>query len=69
MIGEYLIQTLPHFPTKDFTIFISVPKVEAPKPDVAQPTEGEGEGKQSRAERKTKKAMMKLGLAPVEGKA
>merc|ERR1712168_557190 len=32
----------------------------------AQP-EAETEGKQSRAERKTKKAMMKLGLAPVEG--
>jgi len=29
--------------------------------------EGDGEGKQSRAERKTKKAMMKLGLAPVDG--
>merc|ERR1712168_817532 len=32
----------------------------------AQP-EAETEGKQSRAERKTKKAMMKLGLAPVDG--
>merc|ERR1711937_301140 len=39
----------------------STPKVEAAQP------EAETEGKQSRAERKTKKAMMKLGLAPVEG--
>merc|ERR1711937_1133507 len=38
----------------------------APKVEAAQP-EAETEGKQSRAERKTKKAMMKLGLAPVEG--
>merc|ERR1711962_1423352 len=37
-----------------------------PKVETAQP-EAETEGKQSRAERKTKKAMMKLGLAPVEG--
>merc|ERR1712226_77755 len=39
----------------------ATPKVEAAKP------EAETEGKQSRAERKTKKAMMKLGLAPVDG--
>merc|ERR1712131_435189 len=39
---------------------------ETPKVEAAQP-EAETEGKQSRAERKTKKAMMKLGLAPVEG--
>merc|ERR1712156_827109 len=37
-----------------------------PKVEAAQP-EAETEGIQSRAERKTKKAMMKLGLAPVEG--
>merc|ERR1712183_998004 len=36
-------------------------------PKVEAVPEAETEGKQSRAERKTKKAMMKLGLAPVEG--
>merc|ERR1711990_1351709 len=35
-------------------------------PKVEAVPEAETEGKQSRAERKTKKAMMKLGLAPVE---
>merc|ERR1711937_481233 len=45
----------------------AAPSVSAtPKVEAAQP-EAETEGKQSRAERKTKKAMMKLGLAPVEG--
>merc|ERR1712235_143288 len=43
----------------------AAPSVSA-TPQAAQP-EAETEGKQSRAERKTKKAMMKLGLAPVEG--
>merc|ERR1711990_1407613 len=36
-------------------------------PKVEAVPEAETEGKQSRAERKTKKAMMKLGLAPVDG--
>merc|ERR1712227_363186 len=45
----------------------AAPSVSAtPKVEAAQP-EAETEGKQSRAERKTKKAMMKLGLAPVDG--
>merc|ERR1711990_659763 len=45
----------------------AAPSVSAtPKVGAAQP-EAETEGKQSRAERKTKKAMMKLGLAPVDG--
>merc|ERR1712223_1183594 len=45
----------------------AAPSVSAtPKVEAAQP-EAKTEGKQSRAERKTKKAMMKLGLAPVEG--
>merc|ERR1712212_1397339 len=45
----------------------AAPSVSAtPKVEAAQP-EAETEGKQSRAERKTKKAVMKLGLAPVEG--
>jgi len=43
----------------------AAPSVSA-TPQATQP-EAETEGKQSRAERKTKKAMMKLGLAPVEG--
>lgn len=42
----------------------AAPKVEATPTAVP---EAEGEGKQSRAERKTKKAMMKLGLSPVDG--
>merc|ERR1711990_1252106 len=45
----------------------AAPSVSAtPKVEAAQP-EAETEGKQSRAERKTKKAMMKLGLSPVDG--
>merc|ERR1711990_838986 len=36
-------------------------------PKVEAVPEAETEGKQSRAERKTKKAMMKLGLSPVDG--
>merc|ERR1712227_191561 len=45
----------------------AAPSVSAtPKVEAAQ-QEAETEGKQSRAERKTKKAMMKLGLAPVDG--
>merc|ERR1711937_830754 len=45
----------------------AAPSVSAtPKVEAAQP-EAETEGKQSRAERKTKKAMQKLGLAQVEG--
>merc|ERR1712156_602445 len=45
----------------------AAPSVSAtPKVEAAQP-EAETEGRQSRAKRKTKKAMMKLGLAPVEG--
>jgi|ERR1712176_790100 len=51
----------------DEPVQAAAPSVSAtPKVEAAQP-EAETEGKQSRAERKTKKAMMKLGLAPVDG--
>merc|ERR1712193_60467 len=51
----------------DEPVQAAAPSVSAtPKVEAAQP-EAETEGKQSRAERKTKKAMQKLGLAQVEG--
>merc|ERR1711953_657640 len=54
-------------PVVEDVVQAAAPSVSAtPKVEAAQP-EAETEGKQSRAERKTKKAMMKLGLAPVDG--
>merc|ERR1711937_1043040 len=63
LIEDPVVEDIVDEPVKQ----AAAPSVSAtPKVEAAQP-EAETEGKQSRAERKTKKAMMKLGLAPVEG--